>query len=234
MTTKLLERFEVAHNTMAFRLAKPPGWEFRPGQSLDLTLLNPPETDTEGNTRAFSIASPPQDPTLLVATRMRDTAFKRVLKSLPIGSGIGIAGPFGSFSLHNQASRPSILLAGGIGITPFHSIALHAAREKLPHRIILFYSNRRPEDAAFLDELRSLHTQNPNFKLVATMTGTHDSWNGETGHIDKAMLHRYVAELDGAICYIAGPPSMVKGLTSVLPDWGVDTDDIRSEEFAGY
>jgi ferredoxin-NADP reductase len=61
-------------------------------------------------------------------------------------------------------------LAGGIGITPFRSILLHAAKEKLPHRIFLFYSNRRPEDAPFLEELQILQQQNANYRLVATMT----------------------------------------------------------------
>src|SRR5215472_11055302 len=97
---KLIERFEVAESTMAFRFEKPDGWAFKPGQSVDLTLIAPPETDAEGNTRTFSIASAPHEPALTVATRMRNTAFKRVLKSTPIGFEVKIDGPFGSFGLH--------------------------------------------------------------------------------------------------------------------------------------
>jgi len=67
---------EIAEGTMAFHLAKPSDFLFRAGQSIDLTLINPPETDAGGNTRAFSIASAPFDPDLLIATRMRDTTFK--------------------------------------------------------------------------------------------------------------------------------------------------------------
>jgi hypothetical protein len=54
--------------------------------------------------------------------------------------------------------------------------------ERLPHRILLFYANRRPEDAPFLDELRGLASENPNFTVVPTMTNMSDSrrpWNGE-------------------------------------------------------
>jgi ferredoxin-NADP reductase len=72
---KLKDRTEVAEGTMAFRFEKPPGWTFKPGQYLDMTLLDPPETDSEGNVRSFSIASAPHEETLTVATRMRDTAF---------------------------------------------------------------------------------------------------------------------------------------------------------------
>jgi len=52
---KLLSRVEVAEGTMAFHFEKPPGFDFKPGQSADLTLLNPPETDSEGNTALFPL-----------------------------------------------------------------------------------------------------------------------------------------------------------------------------------
>src|SRR5574340_1169234 len=163
---KLKNRFEVAERTMAFQLEKPAGWTFKAGQAIDLTLLNPPETDAEGNTRGFSLASAPHEPDLMVATRLRDTAFKRVFQKLPLGAHIKIDGPFGNLTLHNNAARPAVILAGGIGITPFRSMAVRAAQEKLTHRILLFYSNRRPEDAAFLDELDSLQRQNPNYQFI--------------------------------------------------------------------
>ena len=80
-TAVLKQREEIAEGTMAFHLEKPTGFEFRPGQAIDLTLINPPETDSEGSSRAFSIASAPYEDELLVVTRMRDTAFKRVLRA---------------------------------------------------------------------------------------------------------------------------------------------------------
>src|SRR6516162_11070747 len=84
--SKLLNRVEVAQDTMAFHFERPTGFDFKPGQSVDLTLLNPPETDSEGNTRTFSIASAPFENQLMFATRMRDTAFKRSLKKVAIGT----------------------------------------------------------------------------------------------------------------------------------------------------
>ena len=137
--SRLAERHEVAENTMAFQFEKPAGWAFKPGQFVDITLTNPPETDGEGNTRGFSIASAPQGSTIMVATRLRDSAFKRILKKMPLQSEVKIEGPFGNLILHNNATRPAVLLAGGIGITPFRSIVANAANEKMPHRIFLFY-----------------------------------------------------------------------------------------------
>lgn len=233
----LRSREEVAEGTMAFHFKKPIDWTFKAGQFIDITLLDPSETDAEGNTRGFSIASAPYEETITVATRMRDTAFKRVLKRMPLGTAVKIEGPFGNLTLHNNAARPAVLLAGGIGITPFRSILFRAAKEKLPHRIFLFYSNRRPEDAPFLEALQALEQENPNYKLIATMTkmeNSHQSWHGETGLIDQELLARYLQNVISPIYYIAGPAGMVKGLHTMLNDAGVDDDDIRTEEFVGY
>jgi ferredoxin-NADP reductase len=233
----LRSRQELADRTFAFQFDKPAGWTFKPGQSLDLTLMNPPETDAEGNTRAFSIASYPHEQNLTIATRMRDTAFKRVLANMAIGASVKIDGPFGNMTLHNNKARTAVILTGGIGITPFRSMALHAAKEKLPHQILLFYSNHRPEDAAFLEELLALQKENPNYELIPTMTAmarSHRNWQGETGPINKEMLARHARKVNSPVYYIAGPPGMVNGLRSMLNQSGVDDDDIRSEEFAGY
>lgn len=236
-TIKLRQREDVAEGTTAFRFEKPQGWQFKSGQSVDMTLLNPPETDSEGNTRAFSLASAPEEDMLMIATRMRDTAFKRTLRKLPLGTEVRIEGPFGNMTLHNNASKAAVILAGGIGITPFRSMCVRAAKEKLPHRILLFYSNRRPEDAPFLDELVRLESENPNYKCIATMVEMERSsrkWQGETGFINKQMLGKYVKPGAPAVYYIAGPPGLVKGMHEMLNQAGVDDDDIRSEEFSGY
>lgn len=235
--TALTNRKEVAERTMAFQFKKPSGWTFKAGQFIDITLPNPPKTDAEGNTRGFSIASAPEEDFLLVTTRLRDTAFKQSLKEVPLGTEVKVEGPFGNLVLHNNTARPCVLLAGGIGITPFRSIVVRAAKEKLAHHIYLFYSNRRPEDAAFLDELQALQKENPNFHLIATMTEMGKSkrpWKGETGQINQALLSRHLKDVKNAIYYIAGPAAMVNGIHKVLNDTGIDDDDIRMEEFTGY
>lgn len=234
---KLKHRELIAERTMAFRFEKPPRWAFKPGQYLDMTLLGPSETDSEGNVRSFSVASTPHEETIMVATRMRDTAFKRVLKTMPMGTAVKIEGPSGDLILQNDAARTAVLLAGGIGITPFRSIAHWAAKQQSPNRIVLFYSNRRPEDAPFLAELQRLEKDNPKYELVATMTEiekSHQPWNGETGLIDQEMLAKHLKGATSPIYYIAGPPAMAKGLLIMLTKTGVKNDDIHAEEFAGY
>ncbi len=237
VTSLLQSRQEVADGTMAFRFDRPPDWVFKAGQFLDMTLLNPVETDGEGDTRSFSIASGPDEDTLMVATRMRDTAFKRVLKTMPIGTAVRIEGPSGDLTLQDDSTRSAVFLAGGIGITPFRSMLVQAAHQKLPHRLFLFYSNRRPEDAPFLEELQALEMKNPRYTLIPSMSEmarSHRSWTGETGLIDQAMLSRHLSDAVSPLYYIAGPPEMVRDLHAMLATQSVNDDDIRAEEFSGY
>ena len=234
---KLRSRELVAEGTMAFHFEKPVSFVFTPGQFINMDLLSPAETDAEGNTRAFSVSSAPYEDTIVVTTRLRDTAFKRVLKTMPLETEVKIEGPFGDLLLHNDVERAAVLLAGGIGITPFHSILLDAVKRKLPHHIFLFFSNNRPEDAPFLDELQLLEKRNTNYKFIGTMTSMEKSklsWQGERGVINKEMLGRHLKNAASPIYYIAGPPGMVKGLHSMLQGAGIDDDDIRTEEFTGY
>jgi len=234
---KLKRREEVAEGTMSFFFEKPAGFQFKSGQFMRLSLIDPPETDAEGNQRTFSIASAPHEEDLMIATRIRDTAFKRVIKSMPLGSEIQMRGPYGRMTLHEDSTRPAVFLTGGIGITPFRSMALDATRRGLPHRISLFYSNRRPEDAAFLEELAQLEATNSNYQLIATMTaaaGTKQSWTGETGYINAEMLARFIDDLRAPVYYVAGPQGLVNAMRKTLGEVGVSEEDIQAEEFAGY
>jgi ferredoxin-NADP reductase len=236
-TTTLVGKETVAEGTTLFRFAKPAGFIHAAGQTLDMTLVNPKETDAEGNMRTFSIVASPAEDTIAIATRMRDTAFKRNLRDMAAGTEVQVDGPFGSFTLHENTKRAGVFLSGGIGITPFHSIIKDAAEKNLSHKLVLFYSNRRPEDAAFLAELQSLQKQNTNFTLVATMTEMEKSaqtWEGERGYINTEMLKKYVTEDMQPIHYLAGPPAMVTAMRKMLNEAGVSNDDIRFEEFAGY
>jgi ferredoxin-NADP reductase len=233
----LLNRTEVAEETMAFHFEKPRNFLFKAGQYIDLHLLGSEPDRSNGLTHTFSIASSPLAEDLVVTTRMRDTEFKRALSAMAIGTEVQIEGPMGSFALHHNTARPAVLLAGGIGIAPFLSILSHAATEKLRHPIFLFYANRYFEDAAFMEALGKLGEANPRFRFVPTFTRlpkNYRGWKGETGHISPEMLSTHVGKLRGPIYYLAGPPAMVAGACRTLCEAGVDQDDIRTEEFAGY
>jgi ferredoxin-NADP reductase len=234
---KLQAQKTLCAGTTAFYFEKPKDFEFEAGQFFNFTLLSPDETDLEGNTRALSIASAPHERNLMVAMRARTTAFKRNLNSLPLGTELLLQGPFGWMTLPRNTKRPAVLLAGGIGITPFRSLVCSEAESFSARRILLFYSVRVPEEAAFLEELREMEHRKMRYKLVCTVTQPEKSrmgWRGETGRISIQLLSKWIPDLSVPIYYIAGPPAMVNGVRQMLIGAGVAEEEIRAEEFYGY
>jgi ferredoxin-NADP reductase len=232
---KLKEKKEVAAGTTAFYFEKPDGFEFRAGQFGDYTLINPPETDEEGNTRGFSLITAPFEQLIGLATRMRDTAFKRVLRDLPLGAEIKLDAPYGDYTLHKTETTPAVFLIGGVGVTPVRSIVAQATHDKSPIKITLLYSNRTLADAPFTEDFELFAKDNPNFSFVPVITDSApDSWHGEHGRIDTDMIKRHVPDLSTPIFYLSGPEGMVKAMRSLLIDIGANEDNIRTEEFTGY
>jgi ferredoxin-NADP reductase len=228
----LVDRQRIARDTMAFWFdANGARYEFRAGQHADFVF----GSDSD-NSRTFSLASSPLDKEpIMIAMRMRKTAFKSALKAAALGTKFIVSRPRGSFTLHRDITRPAVFLAGGIGITPIRSILQSATQERLPHKLYLFYSNREADDAAFIEELQGLAAQNPNFTLVPTVTGHKTlAWRYEKGHINREMLTRHLLGLTGLIYYIAGPSGMVTAMSELLKSSGVNEDDIRTEEFGDY
>ena len=212
---KFLAKKEAAEKTTAFFFEKPKKFEFIPGQFIEISLNK--------ESHAFSIASSPQEKELMIATRMRPSAFKNSLKNLKIGSRVKIEGPFGQFVLHKNRKIPAVFLAGGIGITPFRSMI----KDSPNHKITLLYSNRRPEDAAFLGELKESENRNKDFKLVAIMTGL-------TGHINSKMIKESVKESRNLIYYIVGSTGFVQSMANRLANMKVKSENIKTENFSGY
>jgi ferredoxin-NADP reductase len=233
----LVDRQRIARDTMAFWFdTNGASFGFRAGQHADFVFTNPYREGESDKSRTFSLASSPHDNRpVMIAIRMRKTAFKTALKSAALGTRFIVSRPRGAFTLHRDITRPAVFLAGGIGIAPIRSILQQATQERLPHKMYLFYSNRDVDDAAFLEEFESLTAQNPNFTFIPTVTGHRTiAWPYEKGHINREMLSRYLLGLKGPIYYIAGPSGMVTAMTDLLNASGVSEDDVKSEEFGDY
>ena len=233
----LMDRQRIARDTMAFWFDTiGANFEFRAGQHADFVFTHLCAESESDNSRTFSLASSPHDKGLvMIAMRMRKTAFKSALKAAAVGTKFIVSRPRGSFTLHSDIARPAVFLAGGIGITPIRCILQWASQERMSHKLYLFYSNREADDAAFIEEFESMTAQNPNFTLIPTITGHKTlAWPYEKGHINREMLTRYLHGLNGPIYYIAGPSGMVTAMTGLLNASGVSDDDIKTEEFGDY
>jgi len=232
---KLVSKETIADGTMAFHFTKPEGFEFRAGQWTDFALIDPPETDEKGNVRGFSLVQAPYEPGLVVATRMRDTAYKRVLKELPIGTEVKLDGPGGDFTLHKAVATPAVFLIGGIGVTPIRSMIAQATHDKSSQRLILLHASRTPAQLPYQSDFEQFAKINPNFSYIAVATDSApDDWSGERGRINAEMIKKYVPDLSQPIYYLSGPGDMVKAMRQLLVNLQVNEDNIRTEEFSGY
>ena len=232
---KLISKSTIADGTMEFRFSKPEGFDFRPGQWTDFRLIDPPETDEEGNVRGFSLVQARFEPDLVVATRMRDTAYKRVLMELPIGTEVALDGPGGDFTLHKTETTPAVFIIGGIGVTPVRSMIAQATHDKTAHRITLLHASSTPSQLPYKSDLEQLSQTNPNFTYVAVATDSAPAdWTGDRGRINAQMIKKYVPDLSQPIYYLSGPKGMVHAMRQLLVELKVNEDNIRTEEFGGY
>jgi ferredoxin-NADP reductase len=236
MQARVKDKQEVAKGTLlvTFDLL---GEEvsFKPGQYFFVTLPDVGHQDDKGLRRHISVVTSPNERGVLgLCTRLRDTAFKRSLAELPVGTEVDVEAPRGTFVLPAEIDRPYVFIAGGIGITVFRSMLRYISEERLPHRVSLVYSNRDRESAAFLDELRELERDSPNFRLVLTMTED-PGWSGETRRIDGDLLRDHLGRDLASYTYlVAGPPAMTAAIVETLEQAEVPRDEIHAERFTGY
>jgi glycine betaine catabolism B len=221
---------------MTFRLSRV-GMDFAAGQYA-FFKLDGVSGDPKGPTRHFSIASSPTEQDLLISTRIRDTPYKQQLASLEVGTEIPAWGPQGEFVLHDDHSKPAVLLSGGIGVTPFRSMVKYATDKHLALKIVMFDSNRNESNILYKDEFDRWAKDNKNLKVVQTLTDENvGSWNRERGRINKQMITKYLGndEIGRAIFYICGPPGMLNAMQKLLSEeLRVPDDRIMIEEFTGY
>lgn len=233
--TTLVKKESIAEGILAFYFKKPEGFTFTPGQHATVWLLNPTYTDEEGDGRTFSFITTPSDELVGFATRLRNSAFKRTLQEAEGELDVELRNPRGSMVLPKSGTRPLIMLAGGIGITPFIGMIRQAQKEKPSYPIILFHSNKTLEQAPFFDELMEYSKKGNGFTFVPTFTQTApENWTGETGYFTEELLRKYVSEFSNSVFFLAGPAGMVEPTMQLLETLGVDPLFIKSEDFGEY
>ena len=236
MQAKIKEKREVAKGTVmvVFDLL---GEEvdFRPGQYFWVTLLDPPYDDDKGPRRHISVVTSPNERGVLgLCTRLRETAFKRSLAEMPVGAAVAGEQPQGDVVLPGATEPLYVFIAGGIGITVFRCMLRFIAEEGLPYRVTLVYSNRDRESTAFLDELAELEQNNPNLRVVLTMTDD-NGWKGERRRIDAEFLRDHLGDDLGSFEYmVAGPPGMVEAMVETLQEARVPDEQVKPARFSGY
>lgn len=190
---------------------------FAPGQAIELAPSHT-RADLRGQLRMLSIASAPEEAPLRVAFGVpgsRVSSAKRALLALRPGDRIDATRVLGDFTLPRSAEVPILLVAGGIGVTPFLSMLRANAAASVPRDIVLVYraSTERP---AYVEELAAIGARVvPFFERRP----------------DAAALLEAVPDLAARVAYVSGPPGMVAALTSMLRRAGVRR--VRRDVFSG-
>lgn len=232
---KLKGKQEIADQTVAFVFEKPKDFSFQAGQYVVMTIPNLTFPDNRRGIRSLSIASAPYENELVFAMRITDSGFKQTLNTMEMGGEVTITQAIGHFTLEKDSDRPVVFLIGGIGITPARSILRQAVYDKDRREFCLFYSNRRPEDASFANELQDFPEL--NYKCIDTLT-KHDSgelceWQEESGYICDAMLSKHLADVKKPMYYIVGSPTFAGAMKTMLNALGVADADIKQDPFTG-
>lgn len=185
----------------------------------------------------FSLSSSPtEEGEIGVTVKMTGSPFKEALRNLRPGEVVQVWGPLGD--LLYDPERPSVFIAGGIGITPFRGMLRYAADREGTQPIVALYSARIPEEFAFRSELDSIQRKHPHLETRYTVTRPEESsvrWNGRTGRIDEGWFREALRGMDRPKVYIAGLPEMAQETLRMLRDrLGFVEDDLEYEYFMGY
>src|SRR5439155_768830 len=148
--TRVVVSRSLTPSTHAIELEKPQAFSFRPTQFTFLQL----KTEEGMDARPMSLATSPTRPHLEYAVRLSDSPYKRAFAALKPDDEVRVFGPIGDFVLYE--TRPAVLVAGGVGITPLKGMAEYAADKALPIPIRLVYSNRSEDEIVYRPELEAL------------------------------------------------------------------------------
>ena len=219
------KRFETA-DVMSFIFKSDAPLTWQAGQFLSYTVphLDP---DDRGITRYFTIASAPFEGHVMLTTRFasgrRSSSFKHALRRLPAGAAVEVGEPDGDFVL-GDPSGEHVLLAGGIGVTPFRAILLDLDHSELPINATLLYANRTP-DFVYRGEIDRLAGRHPGLVVRYLVSPT---------RITEASIRGVAPDMAKPIFNVSGPEPFVEALEGMLAGLGVPEANVRRDYFPGY
>lgn len=227
------ERIKRTETIESFRFLPSEKMEFAAGQFLEV-IFDAVDRKNRDLNKYLSFSSSPTKDYVEVTKRLSESAFSGKLKGLKAGDSVILKGPLGNCAYDPKHDKMAFLI-GGIGITPVISIIEYVVEKKLPASIVLFYSNRTPEEIAFKRELDAWRAAACNVKVIYTVTDCPPKDNTcEFGYIDKNAVAANIPDIKERMTFIFGPPGMVDAMKKVCADLGLDADKVKTESFAGY
>lgn len=190
------------------------------------------QPDNRGDKRWFTLSSSPTDELVSITTRLdpeRPSTFKQTLFGLQPGAQLTLAEPMGDFVLPKKKDIPLVFVAGGIGITPMHSMITWLVDTGEQRQISLFYAANTLEDMVFLDVFEKAPI---TFEPIPSHPP--QDWEGRTGRLTSDAIASLPGVKDNALVYVSGPEPMVEAFYKELQDKGVAQHRLVMDYFPGY
>lgn len=202
---------------------------WKPGQFAWLSIGRSPFALRE---HPFTISTAPEKgPNLAFSIKPFGDDTARLVKT-PVGARAYVDGPYGAFSIDREpAAEGFVMVAGGVGITPIlaNLEAMRARGDRRP--VCLFYANPDEGSIAFREELEAMR-RDLDLTLIHVLENPPDGWEGESGHIDGAVLDRHLPagsrDWPHMLC---GPTPMTDAVRAALAERGVPAGRVSSEVF---
>ena len=223
---------EEAGNIRTFFFRPDQPVHYTAGQFTELTIPHE-NPDERGIRRWFTLSSPPGRDYLTITTKYagdeHSSTFKKALFNLKPGIELKAAEPMGDFVLPKLVQTPLIFVAGGIGVTPFHSMFEWLADSKETRPIKFLYAVRSEDEIIFQPTF-----DRAGIHPTIVVSEPSDAWGGERGRLDAEMVLGIEQPSDDALIYISGPEPMVDGLKKDLKQHGVNHRQLVTDDFPNY
>ncbi len=173
----------------------------------------------------FSLVSAPSEEEVKLAIKDLGDYTGQLVKELRAGAKAELRGPFGNFNYRRVEHKRQVWVAGGIGVTPFVSMARDLAAREEDYRVDFYYCVRREDEAVYLRLLRQIEKQAQGRLKIMPF------YSVERGHIDADYIEQNSGDLKQKDIFICAPPQMTEGLIKEFLAKGVNEKNIHWEKF---
>lgn len=219
-----------AIDVASFRFPRPADLAYNPGQYMLVTI----KSGDKEMMHPFSFSSSPTEKDFIEFTKkFTANEYSTTLKALKQGDWAKIDAPHGRFTFMGEYQK-IVLLAGGIGITPFRSICKYCMDMRLSTSIVLLYGCRNENEIAFKEELEQAQLQNLNLKVIFVLNEPGSGWKGKVGFINDELVKKEVPDYKDRVFYVCGPPGMVAAMEKLVKNLGLPDAQLKLESFAGH
>lgn len=233
----LKEKRELGPNIYEFVFSGSAPLRFKPGQYLEWTLAHP-KSDSRGNRRYFTVASSPTEREVRLGVKFypEPSSFKNRLLAMEPGDTIAAAQLAGDFTMPRNKKKKLVFIAGGIGITPFRSMAKYLADKNEQRDVTFFYAANSVREFVYSDVFEEAwkKTGMKPVYVVGDASTVPDSWKGYRGLLNADIIRREVADLENSVFMISGPRGMVTAFHSTLRNMGIKEKNIKTDFFPGF